>query len=159
MCKDPGLTLNHHQSAWKGHSYKPGMDVKVPLTRDPVAATHSALACRQQQFGLLADEDSGLVDCVGPCFGFQAQPHCGLPIMDGMGTGNTRNRKAYAAHRWCRAIDRLLNAGSMKEKEHAIRWSHAWSTAYLRRAERRVNKCSGQNPDGMDRRRKNALPY
>jgi hypothetical protein len=79
--------------------------------------------------------------------------------MEGMGTGDSRNRKAYAAHRWCRAIDRLLNARSMKEKEHAMRWSHAWSTAYLRRAERRIGKLPGQNPAGMERRRKRKLQF
>lgn len=78
----------------------------------------------------------------------------GLLIMTGMEKHRTGNRKAYAAHRWCEAIDRLLNADSIMEKEQAVRWSNAWSTAYLGRSERR-NGNVGHGLGMLERRRRN----
>ena len=75
--------------------------------------------------------------------------------MFSMGTRGTNNRKAYAVRRWLQALDRLLMAISMVEKEYALRWSSAWSTAYLGRLERRRNEKLGQGPDGLERRRRN----
>jgi hypothetical protein len=71
---------------------------------------------------------------------------------------NVRDKKAYSAHRLCRAIDRLVSAASFAEKEHAIRWTNAWSTAYLARVERRRNMASVDYPSALERRRRGGYP-
>jgi hypothetical protein len=95
------------------------------------------------------------VDWVGLTSVSQAQCHYRFLIMSSMEMRETGNRKAYAVRRWLQALDRLLKASSMVEKEFAIRWASAWSTAYLGRMERRLNRHCEQNAGGFERRRRN----
>lgn len=62
---------------------------------------------------------------------------CSSSKIAGMDIRRDQKRKTYAANRLCRAIERLVNAGSIAEKELAIKWANAWSTAYLMMMERR----------------------
>lgn len=66
-----------------------------------------------------------------------------------------RDRKNYAVRRWGKAIDRLLGSESMVEKEAAIKWAAAWSTAYLGRVDRRGNGGARSHLKGLERRRRN----
>ena len=75
--------------------------------------------------------------------------------MSSMGMRGTDNRKTYAVRRWLQALDRLLTANSLLEKEYALHWSNAWSTAYLGRLERRRSESFKQGPDRMERRLRN----
>ena len=95
------------------------------------------------------------LDCIGFTSVSQAQSYYRLAIMPNMGMRAIGNRKTYTVRGWLQAIDRLLKASSMTEKEYAIRWSTAWSTAYLGRMERRRNENRGQSLDGLERRRRN----
>jgi hypothetical protein len=81
------------------------------------------------------------------------------PVDNGhMSIWNVRDKKAYSAHRLCRAIDRLVSAPSFAEKEHAIRWTKAWSTAYLARVERRRDLASAAFPRALERRQRGKYP-
>jgi len=80
-------------------------------------------------------------------------------IMPNMGMRGIGNRKTYAVRRWLQALDRLLKARSMTEKEYAIRWSKAWFTAYVGRKERRRNDNPEKSRGSLERRRRNRFEF
>lgn len=50
---------------------------------------------------------------------------------------NTHERRTYAARRMSLAVDRLIVAVNMKEKEFAAKWIAAWSiVAGIRQSQR-----------------------
>jgi hypothetical protein len=107
---------------------------------------------RHRHCQALADKGIDDIETAGTGMGNRAA--C-LLIMEDMGIKKRRDRKGYAAHRMCRAIDRLVNATSSSGKERAVRWINAWSTAYMARMERRRAGAHGSRPGGVERRRRN----
>jgi hypothetical protein len=109
---------------------KSALSHTAPATTKPILVPLWPIALVFVNFG------RGRVDSNDPTLKCQEQLHYSLVIMASMEIDGRGNRKAYAVRRWLKAIDRLLKARSMSEKEHAIRWSQAWSTAYLGRMAR-----------------------
>jgi len=74
--------------------------------------------------------------------------------MGSMSIRSQQDQATYAAYRFCRAIDRVLNAESSAEKMKANLWANAWSIAYFARTERRRASNSETYSDEVERRRR-----